>query len=615
MKNFFTLILCSLLIVGLQAQDSGKKDKKEKAAKEVKEKKDKSQKSEDRGKGKDDATVFIGEPEGDDYQLEERRDISTPSMPFMDIDQGFNQQKKKKKQQDAFNNQDYYFPAKPKNAWQLGIVGGMAAVNGDVTPNFFGAKKPPLPGYAVGVNIKKPINYMFALKANYRYMTMWNTDTELSTIPSQWAMSVPSISGAYKPAQNKLAYNSKTIAHDFNFDAVVSFGNVKYHKERTKVVFNIFASAGGFLFATKYDQLGENGNAYDYTSVDFNGKNKEIAQALNAMRDGTFETRAEKAALEGEGFAGSNFTFIPAFGGGAGLTFRLNRVIDLEFEGRLMATRNDDLDGVRFEETSTLTAGFDTYSTITVGMNFKLVGKKKTEPITLLNPMHYTYQKIAENDPERAIEELLKDDDNDGVPNRLDQEPNTPEGAPVNPKGIALDSDSDGIIDLYDEEPFSPPGLPVNDKGVAQLPPAPDLGNAKFVCENVIFPSVHFDKDKFNLKPEFYAHLHNLADKMIACPKMKVKATGMTDKDDDVKYNDQLSYNRVKTVVDYLVNTYKIDRNRFIVGFEGEKNAKASSAVEQYKERKVMLEQAPDSAAGNANPAAPYPTIKAGSDK
>jgi len=612
MKNFFTLILFSLLIVGLQAQDSGKKDKKEKAAKEVKDKKEKAQKSDI--KGKDDATVFIGQPEGDEFQLENRRDISTPSMPLVNIDQGFNQQKKKKEQQTAFNNHDYYFPAKPKNAWQIGIVGGMSSVNGDIKPNFFGGKKPPVPGFAVGVNVKKPINYMFALRGNYHFMTMWNTDSELSTIAPQWSSSVPTLFNAYLPGQNKLAHNSKTVAHDLTFDAVVSFGNVKYHKERTKVVFNVFASAGGMLFFTQYDQLDANGNAYDYTTIDFDGKNKDIAKALNELRDGKYETRADKAPAAGEGVLGSNFSLLPAFGGGAGLTFRLNRILDLEFEGRMMATRTDNLDGMRFEETATLTANFDTYSTFTVGMNFKLVGKNKTEPITMLNPMHYTYQKIAENDPERAIQELLKDDDNDGVPNRLDQEPNTPEGAPVSPKGIALDSDNDGILDLNDEEPFSPPGLPVNEKGVAQLPPNPDLGNAKFVCDNVIFPSVHFDKDKFNLKPEFYAHLHNLADRMIACPKMMVKATGMTDKDDDVKYNDQLSYNRVNTVIEYLVNTYGIDRNRFVVGFDGEKNAKASSAVEQYKERKVMLEQAPDDAASNPNPAPPYPTIKAGSD-
>jgi OOP family OmpA-OmpF porin len=617
MKNFFTIIFCSLLFIGLQAQDSVKKDKKEKPSNEKPSNEKKEKNSTEKIKAKDDTYVFQGESEGDEYQLEDRREISKPSMPLYDVDQDFNQQSKKKVQQDAFNDNKYFFPAKPKNAWQLGIVGGMASVNGDISPNFFGGTKPFVPGYTAGVNVKKSFNYLFALRMSYHYMEMWNTDTELSSISSQFSSIVPEIGTNYTAnGINKLAHNSHTVAHDMTMDAIVSFGNVKYHKERTKVLFNLFASAGGMMFTTWYDQLDENGNAYDYSTVDFDGSKKDVNNALNDLRNGVYETRAEKSVAEGEGFLGSSFDLLPAFGGGAGLTFRLGRVVDLDIEARMMATRSDDLDGMRWEETSTLTANFDTYSTFTAGLSFKLVGKKKTEPLTLLNPMHYTYQKIAENDPEKAIEELLKDDDEDGVPNRLDQEPNTPAGAPVNPKGMALDSDSDGIIDGQDDEPFSPPGLPVNEKGVAQLPPTPPAfdANTAFHCDDVILPSVHFDKDKYNIKPEFYAHLFNLADKMTLCPDLKIKATGMTDKDDNEKYNEQLSWNRVNAVIDYLNEKYGIDKNRFIVGYEGESNAKASSPIEQYKERKVMLEQAPEGASGNGNPAPPHPGLKAGSE-
>lgn len=613
MKNLFIILLSSLFVFSTYAQEGKKKDKKEKTEK-VKKNKDKSKGKKE--KIKDDASLFIGEPDGDDYQLEERRDVSKPSMPLYDVEQDFNQQKKKKKQQDAFLNKEYYFPAKPKNAWVLGLNFGMASVNGDINPNFFGGKKPFAPGYTIGAFIKKPINYMFALKANYNYMEMWNSDSEQSTISPQLAMTTPNL-GLNYGAGNKVAHNSHTVAHDVTFDAVVSFGNVKYHKERTKVVFNVFGSVGGMMFSTWYDQLDENGAAYDYTTVNFNESKKEINQALVELRNGVYETRADRSVEEGEGFLGSSFKFIPSFGGGAGLTFRLSRILDFDLEARMMATRNDDIDGMRWEETATLTANFDTYSRFTAGLSFKLVGKKKTEPTTMLNPMHYTYQKIAENDPERAIEELLKDDDGDGVPNRLDEEEDTPEGAPVNPKGIALDSDGDGVLDLNDEEPFSPPGLPVNEKGVAQLPPAPPAFDAAaaFNCNDVVLPSVHFDKDKYNIKPEFYAHLHNLADKMSQCPDLRIKATGMTDKDDNEKYNEQLSYNRVNAVIEYLNEKYGIDKNRFIVKFNGEADAKATSSIEQYKERKVMLEQAGSGESGDSNPAPPHPGMKAGTNK
>lgn len=609
MKKIFTILLCSLFVLGIQAQDKKGKEKKEN-----KEKREKTESAE--GKKKDDADVFIGEPNGDDYQLEERREVSKPSMPLLDVDQAFNQQKKKKEQQDAYNSNEYYFPAKPKNAWVFGLKGGIASVNGDISPNFFKGNKPFVPGYTFGAYFKKPINYMFSLRGGYNFMEMWNNDAEISTISPQLALRVPNIGNNYG-AGSRIVHNSHTVAHEVVFDAIVSFGNVKYHKERTKVVFNLFASAGAFMFSTWYDHLDENGNAYDYSSIDFDQKDKEIFKELETLRNGVYETRSETALEEGEGILGSSFELIPAFGGGAGLTFRLSRIIDLDFEARVMATRNDEIDGQRWEETATLTANYDTYASFTAGLAFKLVGKKKTEPLTLLNPMHYTYQRIAENDPERAIEELLKDDDGDGVPNRLDQEENTPEGAPVNPKGIALDSDNDGVIDVNDEEPFSPPGLPVNEKGVAQLPPAPPAfdANKAFACDNVALPSVHFDKDKYNIKPEFYAHLHNLADKMMVCPDLKIKATGMTDKDDNEKYNEQLSWNRVNAVIDYISEKYGIDKSRFIVKFEGESNAKASTSTEQYKERKVVLEQAADGETGESAPAPPHPGLKAGSDK
>ena len=645
MKNFFTIIFCSLLFIGLQAQDSVKKDKKEKTSEEKTSKEKKEKNSTEKIKAKDDTYVFQGEPEGDEYQLEDRREISKPSMPLYDVDQDFNQQSKKKVQQDAFNDNDYFFPAKPKNAWMLGLRGGIALVNGDVSQNFFKGNKPPIPGYTAGLTVTKPFSYVFSIRGNYNFMQMWNTDWQRSTLTENQISNTNYELASYinnNPfgSNQNIFQNSRTTAHELTMDAVFTVGNIRYHKERAKVVFNFFLSGGGFLYKTSYDQFDENGLPYDYLSIptiDVSGvSKKDIITALSNMRDGVYETNADGASNPQNGNAIASYTFRPVLGGGFGFAFRLNRFMNLDIEARMMITRDDLLDGVRWQEpdgnsyvnlptvegggaaqtSRGLTRDFDTYTTTTIGLTFKLVGKKKTEPLTMLNPMHYTYQKIAENDPEKAIQELLKDDDEDGVPNRLDQEPNTPAGAPVNPKGIALDSDSDGIIDGQDDEPFSPPGLPVNEKGVAQLPPVKSCCDIMIAsaCENVILPSIHFDKDKYNIKPEFYAHLYNLAEKMMECLDLKIMATGMTDMDDSEKYNEQLSYNRATAVINYLNEKYGIDKNRFIVGYDGESNAKASSPIEQYKERKVMLEQAPVGASGNGNPAPPHPGLKAGSE-
>ncbi|MCB9227321.1 MAG: OmpA family protein [Chitinophagales bacterium] len=624
MKQLFTIFLSFVLVAGVMAQDGTDTKETKKEKKEKQSKKDKKKK-----KG-DDADVFIGEPEGDKYQLDDRRDVSKPEMPLYDVEQGFNQQKKKKKQQDAYMDNQYYFPAKPKNAWQIGLRGGISQVNGDVSQNFFKGNKPFVPGYTFGVTVIKPFSYMFSMRLNYDFMEMWNTDWKASTLTFDQINSTKDRQlGDNYAVGSRIFHNSHTVAHDVTLDAVISFGNVRFHKERTKVVFNAFVTGGGFLYQTWYDQLDDNGQPYDYSlanmpDVDNDGvSKKDVIKALNAMRNGVYETRAEgQPNSKDANFIGS-YSFRPVFGAGFGMTFRLNRFMNLDLQTRMMFTRDDLVDGMRWEEpvstgtgggSRSLTRDYDTYTNTTLGLTFKLIGKKKTESTTLLNPMHYTYQKLAEADPEEAINDLLQDDDKDGVPNRLDQEENTPEGAPVNPKGIALDSDGDGVKDYEDDEPFSQPGLPVDAKGVAILPPVEDNSNggACCGCDDAVFPSVHFDKDRYDIKPEFYAHLSILADKMVSCPDMMINATGMTDKDDNDKYNEQLSWNRVNAVIDYLNKNYGIDRNRFIVNFEGESNAEGTSRAAQYRERKVSLTQAGPNDKGSSNPAAPHPGIKAG---
>ncbi len=641
MKNLSTLFIFILISAGAFAQDAEineKNTKKKSKSSDVQESSD--EKVSDK---KDDASVFIGEPEDGSYSLENRRSISSPSMPMYNVEQKFNDKKKKKKQQDAYMNDDYYFPAKPKNAWQIGIRGGISQVNGDVNQTFFKGSKHTIPGYTFGATVIKPFTYMFSMRLNYDFMEMWNQDWQQSELTEDLIRGTDYNLASYinnnpNGSQNLIYHNSHTVAHDLTMDAVVSFGNIRFHKERSKFVFNTFITGGGFIYQTWYDHLDANGDPYDYgsiTSIADGASKGEVLQELDAMRNGVYETLAEGHPDSKNGSFINNYSFRPVFGGGAGFTVRLNRVMNFDFQVRMMFTRDDLVDGHRWQEpdgnsnvnlptrnggglvrtSRGLTRDFDTYTNTTMGITFKLVNKKKTESATLLNPIHYTYQKIAENDPEKAIEELLLDDDKDGVPNRLDQEENTPEGAPVSPKGIALDSDADGIIDLNDDEPFSPPGLPVNLKGVAQLPPSCCDEMMAVACSNVILPSVHFDKDKFNIKPEFYAHLHDLATKMGDCPDLVIRATGMTDKDDNQKYNEQLSWNRANAVIDYLTEKYGINRDRFILKFSGESNAEGSSNIEQYKERKVSLEQANADEMGESNPAPPHPGLKAGTNK
>jgi OmpA-OmpF porin, OOP family len=70
--------------------------------------------------------------------------------------------------------------------------------------------------------------------------------------------------------------------------------------------------------------------------------------------------------------------------------------------------------------------------------------------------------KIAAPKNEKEI-----DSDGDGIPDYLDEEPNTPKGVKVDSRGRALDSDGDGIPDYLDEEPNTPKGVKVDSRGRA----------------------------------------------------------------------------------------------------------------------------------------------------
>ncbi len=57
------------------------------------------------------------------------------------------------------------------------------------------------------------------------------------------------------------------------------------------------------------------------------------------------------------------------------------------------------------------------------------------------------------------------DGDRDGVPDMLDECPNTPTGIAVTPQGCPLDADADGVPDDRDNCPNTPEGVPVDEAG------------------------------------------------------------------------------------------------------------------------------------------------------
>jgi outer membrane protein OmpA-like peptidoglycan-associated protein len=255
----------------------------------------------------------------------------------------------------------------------------------------------------------------------------------------------------------------------------------------------------------------------------------------------------------------------------------------------------------------------------TVKLNYNL-GKGTAAPLYWRNSNEELQKKLAEMNPRKEINAAFADDDGDGVPNILDQEPSSREGCPVDTKGVMLDSDKDGLIDCDDKEPYSPAGYPVDNQGVAKVPPpaccaditkaaATQVKSAKPAgdCSEVTLPSVTFEKDKYGLNSNSAVSLQSIGEKMQKCPDMKLVVNGINDRNNkNGKYNEQLSYNRAMEVANYLEERFGLSRDRFIVRYNLEGTGDADA------DRAVMFRNAQEGESGANNPPSPHPGLKAG---
>jgi outer membrane protein OmpA-like peptidoglycan-associated protein/opacity protein-like surface antigen len=607
--------------------------------------------------------------EADKYSYSQRKAISTPLMMRYDLDSAAYQKgKRKEKQQQAYKQNQYYFPAKPKDMWELGVNFGSAFVSGDVKP--YVNIKGLIQNIGAGFTIRKSIGYFASLRLGYNFMMMtgrnWEPDANLQFNPALTGKYDPRVNYWNNPRllstntsdslnMNKMFfYNYRTYAHEAHLAAVINIGNIRFHKERNIVSFYLLGGVSAAMTTTYMDALNQNGDVYDFSNVHslyfYGGNNsnnvnqridfrKEALKRLGNILDGKYETLAEH---ENNVPGIKNWQFIPGGTVGAGVQFHVSKWVTLGIEERLIFTGSDLLDGYRWQqdEHNGFTRNLDNISYTSIGIYFHLGNpKKRTEPLYWLNPIHHTYKKLGDMDPNALKDDILKDDDDDGVPNALDREPNSKKDCPVDTKGVMLDSDKDGIVDCEDAEPFSPPGYPVDSTGKAIIPPNPccdttGLGEdgldgpggplgpggkgkkgGNYDCSKIELPSVVFDEDKYYLDPQYFGNLHQIAERMQMCPDMKLVVTGYDESRNDQKYNEQLGWNRANATVDYLVEKYGISRDRFIVKYVGGKKAATGTAYEKKMKNKVEFRYANDGEQGQSNPPSPHPGLKAGSNK
>ncbi len=474
----------------------------------------------------------------------------------------------------------YPYSAKPKNMWELGVHFGHNYVAGDVESPFWS-------GTGFGLSLRKAINYTLSFRLDGWYSTSKGYDSRptgasvLEVEPTYQQNSGTAIRG-YVENGDVIHRNYKAKTFGGSIEAILNIGNFLFHAEETK--WNAYGLLGiGLSIPTTEVNLLNGNSLYNFESVtaglDLTSRSdrKEARDNLKDLLDDSYETPG--GVKQTQSFFGDDKSVLPHVNFGVGISRKINERFNIGLEYQVIISDNDLLDGFEYRSQYDESTSLDIpqYISLRVGINLGSFSKR-TEPLYWLNPLSGAMNDLAEVKARPVLD--LTDTDGDGIIDMLDQEVNSPTGAPVDTRGVVLDSDQDGVPDFQDAEPYSIAGYDVDDRGVAQVPDpgylnedeVNEIVNEKMsnIRTNWFLPMIHFDLDKYYIKPEFYGQLHQIAVVLKQHPNLNVVAKGFADARNPDEYNDVLSYRRANAAVDYLVNRYDIPRQRFIVQYDGE---------------------------------------------
>jgi len=317
----------------------------------------------------------------------------------------------------------------------IGISGGILNFNGDVSNAF---PTPLIGNYALQVKVSSFIDDQRNFVANFSLLTGALTGNERS---------------------------SENLDRNLNFrSSIITFGisleyNFGHFIRRNKPSFMPFISLGfeNISFSSKGDLFDGSGLEYNYwsdgsiRSISENRKNQEPGTVV--YRDWNFETDLREQDFWGLGNYSQNAFAIPI---DLGLDFYPTDRVKLRFGYSYHFTTTDLIDNVSsLGDPVEGDNKNDAYSFSYITLHLDLFSEPKviTEELMFAELGDFDYT-------------MFEDMDGDGVYDGSDLCPETPMEAMVDTSGCPLDGDKDGIPDYMDEEMDSEEGALVNDQGV-----------------------------------------------------------------------------------------------------------------------------------------------------
>jgi outer membrane protein OmpA-like peptidoglycan-associated protein/opacity protein-like surface antigen len=448
---------------------------------------------------------------------------------------------KKLPQHNEFLNNQYPYPAKPRNQWELGIGVGATSIYGDIKSKV---------GFGGTVSLRKAISHVFSVRAGLTGLLNSGTPN------------------AFEAAVGRPAYKNQT--HQLGVDFIASLNSASHYRGNPKT--NVYVLAGYALNATKVLYRNPAGAQPGGYSIFYGYNNNEVF--TNSQRNTI--TTFGGATVNGR----NAYTLLHGLNLGAGIAFKVSNKVNIGVEHKYTFTAPgyDFLDGVRAGNSDDYW-GF-THARVNINLGNT---SKRVQPLWWLNPNNFVYSELNSPQHMKMPKVVLPDADNDGVTDQFDLEPNTPAGAPVDNRGRAKDTDGDGVPDYKDKELLTPQScFPVNNDGVGKCPePAcckeikDMIANMKPVeaapqCNIGSLPSIQF-KGKATLTKDAQNILAGVAARINANPACNIKVIGYGASS---KAAQQLSWERVNAVIKYLVEKQGVSETRFlpVYGQDGDAN-------------------------------------------
>jgi outer membrane protein OmpA-like peptidoglycan-associated protein len=478
-------------------------------------------------------------------------------------------------QHNEFLNNAYPFPAKPRNEWEIGVKGGYTSGFTSVT------NWGPTGGF--GFHVRKALGYVVSLRAEYDWIRLRGLNYQYSQSYGR-NQSLTQVFPFNAATQNydPIFYNYRSTVHELTLQALFAFNNINFHKAKTGWNAYVFIGGGPMTYGTLYKQ--DPGYLQGYQNV-INAfpnptyKQKgDIRKQLKDVLTGSWDRIAERPSTTAT-LGGVPLIVVGVVG--VGFEFKLNNRVNLAIEDKFTFTTTPLLDGQQWQnnyqqnvtQAIAQTTSKDRYNFVSVGINYNIFAKHAVEPLWWLNPLDYAYNEINQPRHMKLPKPVLDDTDGDGVTDQFDLEPNTPKGAPVDSHGVSRDTDGDGVPDFKDKELITPTQCqPVDADGVGKCPDPQCCKDLKAMLDSGDFgshhkcsigdlPSITFKGRSVNLTKDHKALLATVASKMRDNPNCKVAVIGYGESS---KAAQQISWDRVNAVINYMVEKEGVSSDRFI---------------------------------------------------